>query len=79
MGKQGDSRGEREIGEATHADFYRAVYLFFLFYFVLFSPVSFFFFFKKKKVVPTTLYTCFLSDDGFQTIIYNRDLNITEP
>ena len=22
---------------------------------------------------------CFLSDDGYQTIIYNRDLNITEP
>ena len=30
-------------------------------------------------VVPTTLYTCFLSDDGYLTIIYNRDLNITEP
>ena len=46
VGKQGDSRGEREIGEATHADFFRAVYLFFLVYFVLFSPVSFFFFQK---------------------------------
>ena len=30
-------------------------------------------------VVPTALYTCFLSDDGYLTIIYNRDLNITEP
>ena len=26
MGKQGDLRGEREIGEATHADFFRAVH-----------------------------------------------------
>ena len=78
MGKQGDSRGEREIGEATHADFYRAVYLFFCF--ILSCFLQFLsFFFQKKKVVPTTLYTCFLSDDGFQTIIYNRDLNITEP
>ena len=25
VGKQGDLRGEREIGEATHADFFRAV------------------------------------------------------
>ena len=42
----------------------------FLLYFALFSPTSFFF---------SKIYTCFLSDDGFQTIIYNRDLNLTEP
>ena len=51
MEKQGDSRGEREIGEATHADFFRAVRrFFFLVYFALFSAVSFFFFFKNKKL-----------------------------
>ena len=49
VGKQGDSRGEREISEATHADFFRAVHLFFI-YFVLFSPVSFFF--SKIKSCP---------------------------
>ena len=48
MEKQGDSRGEREIGEATHADFFRAVRrFFFLVYFALFPAVSFFFFFQK--------------------------------
>ena len=52
--KQGDSRGEREIGEATHADFFRAVRRFFLVYFALFSAVSFFlsFFFSKIKSCP---------------------------
>ena len=51
--KQGDLRGEREIGEATHADFFLAAHLsiiIFLVYFVLFKPVSFFFFFKNKKL-----------------------------
>ena len=53
MEKQGDSRGEREIGEATHADFFRAVRrFFFLVYFALFSAVSFFFFFSKIKSCP---------------------------
>ena len=47
MGKQGDLRAEREIGEATHADFFCAIH-FFLVSFVLFSPVSFFFFKNKK-------------------------------
>ena len=39
FGKQGDLRGEREISEATHADFFRAVHPFL---------VSFFFFKNKK-------------------------------
>ena len=77
MGNQGDLRGEREISESTHADIFRAVHPF-LVYFVLFSPVSFFFF-KNKKLSQELNYTCFLFDDGYQTIIYNRDLNTTEP
>ena len=56
MEKQGDSRGEREIGEATHADFFRAVRRFFLVYFALFSAVSFFFFFFKNKKLSQQLY-----------------------
>ena len=52
MGNQGDLRGEREISEATHADFFRAVHPF-LVYFVLFSPISFFVvFFKRIKSCP---------------------------
>ena len=51
FGKQGDLRGEREISEATHADFFRAVHPF-LVYFVLFSPISFFFFFSRIKSCP---------------------------
>ena len=63
VGKQGDLRGEREIGEATHADFFRAVRLFiiiFLVYFVLFSPVSFFFFSKIKSCPSNFIYVFFL-------------------
>ena len=39
------------MSEATHANFFRAVHPF-LVYFVLFSPISFFlfFFFKNKKL-----------------------------
>ena len=56
MGKQGDLRGEREISEATHADFFRAVHPF-LVYFVLFSSISFFVvFFLKNKKLPQELY-----------------------
>ena len=56
MGNQGDLRGEREISEATHADFFRAVHPF-LVYFVLFSPISFFVvFFLKNKKLPQELY-----------------------
>ena len=56
MGNQGDLRGEREIGEATHADFFRAVHPF-LVYFVLFSPISFFVVvFLKNKKLPQELY-----------------------
>ena len=42
--------------------------------------LAFFFFFSKikKTHVPNTSYTCFLSDDEYQTIIYNREINITE-
>ena len=74
MGKQGDLRGELELGESTHAGFFFAQFTspFFGLFCLVFS--GFFLF-----VVPTTLYTCFLSDDGYLTIIYNRDLNITEP
>ena len=73
------TRARNIISEATHADFLRAVHPV-LVYFVLFSPVSFFlFFFQELKVVPRTLYTGFLCDDRYQTIIYNRDLNTTEP
>ena len=64
VGKQGELRGEREIGEATHADFFLAVHLFiiiFLVYFVLFSPVSFFLFFSKIKSCPSNfIYVFFL-------------------
>ena len=64
VGKQGELRGEREIGEATHADFFLAVHLviiIFLVYFVLFSPVSFFFFFSKIKSCPSNfIYVFFL-------------------
>ena len=43
MGKQGDLRGELEIGESTQADFFlRSSPHLFLVYFVLFFPVSFF-------------------------------------
>ena len=55
MEKQGDSQGEREIGEATHADFFRPVRRFFLVYFALFSAVSFFVFFFKNKKLPQEL------------------------
>ena len=51
FGKQGDLRGEREITEATHADFFHAVHPF-LVYFVLLSPISFFFFFSRIKSCP---------------------------
>ena len=67
VGKQGDLRGEHEIGEATHADFVLAVYLFVV-YFVLFAQVSFSFF-QKYKVVPTTFYMCLLLVYGYQIII----------
>ena len=52
MEKQGDSRGEREIGEATHADFFRAVRRCFFFWFILPCFLQFlsFFFFKNKKL-----------------------------
>ena len=78
MGKQSDFQGEREIGEASHADFFRAVHRF-LVCFVLFAPVSVFFFFSKIKSCPKNFIYVFSLDDGYQTIIYNRDLNITEP
>ena len=54
MGNQGDLRGEREISEATHANFFRAVHPF-LVYFVLFSPISFFVFFFENKKLPQEL------------------------
>ena len=54
MGNQGDLRGEREISEATHANFFRAVHPF-LVYFVLFSSISFFVFFFKSKKLPQEL------------------------
>ena len=46
VGKQGDLRGEREIGEATHADFFRAVRLFY-FCFILPCFLQLLFFFQK--------------------------------
>ena len=49
-------------------------------YFVLFSPVSFlFFFFFNIKLSQQLHIRGLLFDDGYQTIIYNQDLNITEP
>ena len=55
MGNQGDLRGEREISEATHANFFRAVHPF-LVYFVLFSSISFFvFFFLRIKSCPNNI------------------------
>ena len=35
--------------------------------------------FTRRARNRRTLNKCFLSGDGYQTIIYNRDLNITEP
>ena len=35
--------------------------------------------FTRRTRNRRTLNKCFLSGDGYQTIIYNRDLNITEP
>ena len=46
VGKQGDSRGERKIGEATQADFFRAVHLFFWFILPCFLQFLSFFFQK---------------------------------
>ena len=54
VGKQGDSRGEREIGEATHADFFRAVHLFFGLFCLVFS--RFFLFFSKITKLSQKLY-----------------------
>ena len=59
--KHGDLRGERKVGEATHAVFFsRSSPYFFIIilflYFFLFRDISFFFFFI---VVPKTLYFCF--------------------
>ena len=54
VGKQGDSRGEREIGEATQADFFRAVHLFFGLFCLVFS--SFFLFFSKITKLSQKLY-----------------------
>ena len=76
VGKQGDSRGEREIGEATQADFFRTVHPFFGLFCLIFSS---FFLFSRIKRCPNNFIYVFPSDDGYQTIIYNRDLNITEP
>ena len=81
VGKQGDLLEEREIGEATHADFSSSS-PYFSVYFALFSLVSLFF--MKGNfvhfVVPTTLKRGFaLSDDGYQTIIYTQNFNIAEP
>ena len=69
VGKQGDLRGEREISKQRTPIFF-AQFTPCLFYFVLFSPVSFFFFFSKDEKLSQERYiTCFLSDDGYQTIL----------
>ena len=54
VGKQGDSRGEREISEATQADFFRAVHLFFGSFCLVFF--SFFLFFSKITKLSQKLY-----------------------
>ena len=54
VGKQGDSRGEREIGQATQADFFLAVHLFFGLFCLVFS--SFFLFFSKITKLSQKLY-----------------------
>ena len=43
-----------------------------------FSSFFFFFFFDKKLSQELYIHGL-LSDDAYQTIIYNQDLNITEP
>ena len=54
--KQGDSRGEREIGEATHADFFRAVRRFFWFILPCFLQFLSFFFSKIKSCPNNFIY-----------------------
>ena len=69
VGKQGDLRGEREISKATHADFFRAVHPLFVLFCLVFSSFFLFFFFKDEKLSQERYITCFLSDDGYQTIL----------
>ena len=57
----------------------RSSTFFFGLFCLVFSSVFLSYFFKNKKMSQKLLYTCFLSDDGYQIIIYNRDLNRTEP
>ena len=49
VGKQGDLRAEREIGEATHADFFCAIHFF---WFILSCFLQFLSFFSKIKSCP---------------------------
>ena len=76
MRKHGDLRGEHEIGEATHADFF-AQFTLCLVNFV-FSSFLLLLLFKGMPifvvvvvVFPIILYPWFelLSDDGYQTIL----------
>ena len=67
VGKQGDLRGEHEIGEATHADFVLAVYLF---WFILSCFLKFLFlFFKNIKLSQLLFIRVLLRVDGYQIII----------
>ena len=73
--KHGDLRGEHEIGEATHADFF-AQFTLCLVNFVFSSFLLLLLFkgmpiFVVVVVVPIILYPWFelLSDDGYQTIL----------
>ena len=50
FGNQGDLRGEREISEATHANFFRAVHPFFGLFCLVFFNFFLCFFFKNKKL-----------------------------
>ena len=67
VGKQGDLRGEHEIGEATHADFVLAVCLF---WFILSCFLKFLFLFFKNITLPQQLLRrVLLPVDGYQIII----------
>ena len=62
---QEDLRGEHEIGEVTHADFFSRSSPFVLIYFSCFLQFLSFFYFSRIKSCPNNF--------------SNRDLNITEP
>ena len=73
--KQGDLRGKHEIGDATHADFVLAVYLF---WFILPCFLKFLFLFFKNIKLSQQLFICVCS--SFMDIkLLSSGFKITEP